>query len=250
MAKNIIVLDVESTGLDKMKDHIIQFSGIEVDPEKYEIIRSLNLYIKPSVPYTMSLGAFFKHHITPSQLQDELTFAEVADTITEFIGDNDVLVYNGLSFDIPMLKNEYARCGKVGPDWAHLNIYDAFLEEKRRNGNTLEETFKRYANGRTMLDEGLQAHDALSDIKATLFVFTRQQLDKEYGPEAIIGDNDLLGYSLFNDKEQPCFKVGKYRGVSLEYVMNRDQNYLNWVISDKSGFGENTKNYLKQFIVK
>lgn len=249
MNKLIVVFDVESTGLDKTKDHIIQFSGMRVDPSTLEIVDTLNLFIKPSVPYSMSLGAYFKHKIKPADLENCPTFADVADQITEFIGTNDILVYNGVSFDIPMLRNEYARCGKVGPNFGLLNIYDSFLEEKRRNGNRLSETFERYA-GQTMEQQGLKPHDAFSDIKATLFVFAKQQMNKEFAPEELIGEGDMLEMMDFCGVIQPCFKIGKYRGVALEYVMKKDSQYINWCLSDKASFGPVSKDFLGRYIAE
>ena len=42
--------------------------------------------------------------------------------------------------------------------------------------------------------------------------------------------------------------LGKYRGVSLEYIAKYDQGYLNWAVSDKCSFMKSTKEYIKQFI--
>ena len=44
--KNIVVFDLETTGLDRTKDQIIQISMIKVDPENFNIIDIIFNYIK------------------------------------------------------------------------------------------------------------------------------------------------------------------------------------------------------------
>ena len=139
----LVVPDIETTGLNKQTDHIIQFAAIKVDRQTGNIIDSINLYIKPSGPYTITIQAYLKHRIKPEFLEDKPTFVEVADQIRDFFEGCDILTYNGNSFDLPFIKSEYQRIGQ-DIDFLHFNKYDAFLEEKKRNSNMLEPTFERY----------------------------------------------------------------------------------------------------------
>ena len=61
--KNIVIFDIETTGLDKTKDQIIQFASIKVNPQNHQIIDSKNIWIQPVGNYQMSLGAYFKHGV-------------------------------------------------------------------------------------------------------------------------------------------------------------------------------------------
>lgn len=244
--KPLVIPDIETTGLNKEKDSIIQFAALKVDRMTWNIIDSINLYIRPVGSYTISIQAYLKHHIKPADLMDKPTFAEVANKIRDFFDGCDILTYNGNSFDLPFLKAEFA---KIGQEFSYLNVncYDAYLEERRRNGTNLEATFKRYV-GKSMEEAGLQAHNAFSDVKATFEVFKAQQNEKEYGPENIVSEDNTLIISEFNNKEVPCFNIGKYKGLSLSYISTIDQDYLKWCISNDCNFLQSTKNFISKYI--
>lgn len=242
---HLVVFDIETTGLDKKKDYIIQFSAIKYDRETNKIIATYDKYIQPAGNYTMSVAAISKHRITPEFLKDKPLFVEVANEIYQFMDGCDILTYNGIRFDAPFLKREFADCG-IEWNFSDLNFYDAMAEEVRRNGNSLGDSFKRYT-GKTMEEAGLDAHNALSDIKATLAVFIKQQKQKEYGPEEILTEDGFIRRLEFAGKDTECFVIGKWAGVSLEYVAKYDKSYLNWIISSND-FDKKTKMICESYI--
>lgn len=243
----LVIFDIETTGVDKQKDQIIQFAGIKIDTESNKIIEELNQYIRPTGSYSINLAAYFKHRITPEFLSKYPCMDEVAPLIYKFFnGVDNILTYNGNGFDIPFLKTELNRYN-YDIDFTKKNCYDAFLEERRRNGISLENTYLRY-RGKTMEEAGLTAHDAFSDIKATYSVFVAQQRQTGYGPENMYGEDGAIQDMLFCEEICPCFGIGKYRGVSIDYVAEHDQNYLQWCISDKCKFLNSTKDFIKKYI--
>lgn len=242
-----IVFDLETTGLVKEKDQIIQFAGLLIDSDTHKIIDSMDQYIQPIGDYNISLGAYFKHKITPDLLKDKPFFKDVAPNIIDFMNKSDnILTYNGNSFDIPFLKVELNKYG-YDIDFTKKNCYDAFLEEKRRNGISLDNTYLRY-KGKTMEESGLTAHNAFSDIKGTYSIFIAQQKNEPYEPQHMYGEDNVIMDMEFCGEIKPCFSIGKYKGISIEYISNIDQNYLQWCVSDKSNFLKSTKEYIKQFI--
>ena len=242
----LVIFDLETTGLDRSKDQIIQFSGLKIDTTNHSVIDSKNLYIQPVGDYSISIGAYTKHRITPDFLNDKPYLKDVAQEIVDFIGDNNILTYNGNGFDIPFLKTELNKYG-YDIDFMKRQCWDAFLEEKRRNGINLENTYKRY-KGKTMEEAGLVAHDAMSDIKATYAVFVAQQKNEYYEATKMYGEDNVISDMDFEGQIKPCFNIGKYRNVSLEYVAKYDQKYLQWCISDKCNFMNSTKEYIKSYI--
>ena len=243
----LVIFDIETTGLDKVKDQIIQFSGLKIDTETNTILEEFNEYIQPTGNYTISLGAYFKHKLTPEFLSKYPRMGEVAPKIYNFLnGVDNILTYNGNGFDIPFTKNELAKYG-YDIDFTKKNCYDAFLEEKRRNGINLENTYLRY-KGKTMEEAGLTSHDAMSDIKATYAVFYAQQKQQEYGPEHMYGEDGVIQDMIFLEEMQPCFNIGKYRGISLNYVAEHDQSYIRWCLTDKCNFLESTKKFIQNYI--
>lgn len=243
----ITVFDLETTGVDKNKDQIIQFAGLKIDSETHKIVDELNLYIQPFGDYSISIGAYFKHQITPEFLKDKPYLSEVAPQIHEFMNSSEaILTYNGNSFDIPFLKIELNRYG-YDIDFTKIPCYDAFMEERKRNGMTLEDVYKRYA-GKTMADAGLTAHDAFSDIKGTYSIFVAQQKQESYGPVNMYGEDGVIKDMEFLGEIKPCFSIGKYRGVSVEYIARIDQGYISWCVGPKSNFLQSTKEYISRFI--
>ena len=246
--KNIVAFDIETTGLDKSKDQIIQLACVKFNPETYEIIDKFNTYIQPVGNYSISVSAYFKHGIKPDFLKDKPHFYEVCDKIVKFFDGCDVLSYNGNRFDLTFLQTELEKCG-MSIDFLSKKCYDAFVEEKNRNGNTLGETYKRYA-GKTMVESGLQAHNAYSDVLATIYIFKEQQKIKAYEPENMYGEDSVIVDKMFNDELVPCFNIGKYNGVSVQAIASIDRNYLNWALSDKCTFAKTTKNFIRNFLVE
>lgn len=243
----LVIFDIETTGLDRTKDQIIQFAAIKIDRDTNELLDSMTQLIKPIGNYSISIGAYFKHHIMPEILNDKPHMNEVAPSIVKFFEDTDnILTYNGNGFDIPFLKTELNKYG-FDIDFSNKNLYDAFLEEKRRNGISLENTYLRYT-GNQMNESNLTAHDALSDVKATLTVFNAQQKIKEYGPEQSYGEDNVIVEMEFNGESKPCFGIGKYKGISVEYVASIDQNYIRWCVGDKCNFMKSTKEYISKYL--
>ena len=244
MNKPLVIFDLETTGTDKSKDKIIQIAAIKVVDG--EIVDSINEYVQPIGQYTISYGAYFKHKITPQFLSDKPTLRDLAPKIIEFFEGCDILTYNGNRFDIPFLKQELLRIG-YDIDFLSFKCYDAYLEEQRRNNTKLETTYKRYY-GKTMDEDGLTAHDALSDVKATYRIFKAQQEIQPYEPEKMYDENGVLSEMEFNGKMEPCFTIGKYRELAISFVAQIDLGYLAWCVSDKSGFLPSTKEIIKKYM--
>jgi DNA polymerase III subunit epsilon len=223
------VLDIETTGTNKTADWIVQFAAIKVDTEPNKIIDKINLLIRPAESYVMGIGAYIKHHIHPDTLKDKPTFKEVAQQIYDFLNKDAILTYNGVSFDLPFLMNEFSRAGIPFKPSDYV-CYDAFKEEQRRHSNKLEDAFTRYC-GRTMEDAGLSAHDAFSDVKACYAVFRHQNETASVQPEELLTDDNMLTLQEFNGEKIPAFSFGRYKDVPISVVKQVDPSYITWILS-------------------
>lgn len=244
--KYIVAFDIETTGLDRSKDQIIQISLAKFDRETYEIADTFDSYVQPLGNYSIGLAGYFKHGVKPEFLKDKPHLKDIAQDIIDFIGDNDILGYNSCRFDIPFLKCELNKYG-YDIDFTKRKCYDSFIEENRINGNSLEKTFERYV-GNSMLAEGLEAHNSLSDIKATITVFKHQNKTNTVTPVPMFGEDGIIQEKEFRGELKPCFTIGKYSSLSIEFVAEIDQSYLKWAISDKCSFTQSTKDFVKQYI--
>lgn len=244
--KPIVVYDIESTGLDKSKDFIIQLAMVKYDWNAKKIIDSKNFYVQPVGNYSIPIASYMVHGINCEFLKDKPHFADIAQEVYEFFDGCDILTYNGCSFDNAMLTSEFARVG-IDFDVRKFCNYDAFYEEKRRHGNRLVDTFQRYY-GKSMEDAGLIAHNAFSDVKATIAVFVKQQEEQEYGPEEVLTVDNVISMQEFKGELKACFSLGKYRGLPVDMVAEFDQGYIAWAVGDKSSFVKSTKDYLRKFL--
>lgn len=243
-AKYYCTFDLETTGLNREKDQIIQFAAVKHDKQTLELVDQIDLYIRPTGTYQITLAAYFKHHITPAFLEDKPTLAEVAPKIVEFMKGCDILGYNHKSFDIPFLVSALEKAG-YSLDILENDVYDVFLEEKIRNGNSLGDTFKRYY-GKTMDEAGYEAHNALSDVMATFDIFKAHQSTGEVKPTLMFGTDNAITMMDFMGKLQPCFSIGKYRQIPVSYVVQKDPDYIKWCLSDSCNFFKSTKEFLKE----
>lgn len=243
MGRHIVSLDLELTGLSKEKDQIIQFAAIKFDEENKKVLGKMNYFIQPEGEYTITLQAYLKHNIKPEFLKDKPYFKDVAQEIKEFIDGCTILTYNGTNCDVPFLMAVFKR---AGVDWDPLqhDFFDAFMEEKRRNGNKLEETYERYY-GKSMVDDGLTAHDAFSDVLGTIKVFYAQQQKEKYEPFTPMTADNFIKVMTFKDKEVPCFTMGKYKDLPCDFVKTIDKPYLEWCVSDRATFCESTKELIR-----
>ena len=64
----------------------------------------------------------------------------------------------------------------------------------------------------------------------------------------ILTIDNVVAMQEFNGKVVPCFTLGKYRGLGVEFVAGFDQGYIAWAIGDTSKFVPSTKEYLKKFL--
>jgi len=108
LKKDLVFFDIESTGLNVIRDRIVQIALIKYpksggDPVEMEML------INPGIP--ISEEAMAVHGITPDMLRNKPGFAQVGQQIFNFIGDADLAGYNSDRFDVPMLMEEFARIG-------------------------------------------------------------------------------------------------------------------------------------------
>ena len=196
----LVVFDIETTGLDREKDHIVQFSAVKYDSENPSNTETYTTYIQPEGSYNMSITAYVKHRISPEFLKDKPKFADVAQDILDFFEGCSLLTYNGLSFDAPFLKREFK---EVGIEWnfSEVPFYDSFLEEKRRSSHKLEDTYfleaiKCYPKDRKFL----------SKCSANCKNYLIKQLDI-IKPKIILSLGDAATRSILN------FKYDKFKDV-------------------------------------
>ena len=108
LKKDIIFFDIEATGLNVLRDRIIQLAMIKYHADGRPHVEK-DYLINPGIP--ISEEAMAVHGITPADVARKPVFAQIAEEIFTFIGDADLAGYRSNSYDVPMLLEELARCG-------------------------------------------------------------------------------------------------------------------------------------------
>ena len=269
LQKPLVVFDLETTGLDLVKDRIIQISYIKVYPDGRE--ERGNELINPERPIPELVTSLTG--ISNADVQGKPTFKAIASRLNESFKGCDFAGFNSNHFDIPMLAEEFLRAG-IDFDFAKCRLIDAqniFHKMERRN---LAAAYKFYC-GREM-EEDFEAHRADQDTEATYRVLMGQ-LDK-YNPETEPDkerhlQNDVAFLSEFSrqnnnvdfagriiwsevkdkngkqvlDKDgkpqmTEVFNFGKRKGESVAQVLRFDPGYYSWILS--GDFTYNTKQVL------
>ena len=149
LQKPLVVFDLETTGLDLVKDRIIQISYIKVYPDGRE--ERGNELINPERPIPELVTSLTG--ISNADVQGKPTFKAIASRLNESFKGCDFAGFNSNHFDIPMLAEEFLRAG-IDFDFAKCRLIDAqniFHKMERRNlaaaykfycGREMEEDFR------------------------------------------------------------------------------------------------------------
>lgn len=235
--RNIVCIDVETTGLNKATDRIIQLAMVKFNPNNGEVLENHNWYIIPSGKYTISEQATSVHGITKEILEEKgVKLSSIIDEFKEILNDSDILTYNGTTFDIAFIEREFEREG-VNLDLDNFTFFDALSIERKFNSLCLSDVYKRYYG------EGFEdVHDAFADVNATIKVFLAQ-LNK-HGETQELADsiqetttNTIISPEGFIKMENDVlvFSVGKYKGFPVSQICQQDPDYIKWLWSGSNG---------------
>lgn len=258
--KDIVFFDIEATGLNVLRDRIMQIALIKYQKDNPEPLK-LVLMVNPGMP--IAPDAFAVHGISAEMVKNEPLFAQVADQLWDFIGNADLSGYNLNRFDVPMLMEEFARAGKEF-DISNRRIIDVQRIFYKMEPRTLSAAYKFYCDKKL---EG--AHDALVDVEATIGVLKGQinmynQRDFEDRDGNITKapvQNDMASLEAFtNDlntvdvtqrlkydhNREIIFNFGKYSGQKVVDVLAKDKNYYNWIMEKE--FSSQVKQIIKKLV--
>jgi len=230
LERPLVFLDLEATGTDPQEARIIQIALQRFVPsaDGATLADEVDQLVDPEteVPATVT-------DLTGIQTDDvrgQPTFSVLADRLASLLVDADLAGYNALSYDVPLLKAEYARAGSELPGPSDRVVLDPYRLEQVLRPRTLTALYERYT-GTTL--EG--AHDALTDVTAAGSVLQHQlaEHDLEGTPAdlAELARGDYLddGRKLRRDGDAVVVCFGKHSGTSLRELRRNHPGYFEWM---------------------
>ena len=244
LTRPLAVIDIETTGLNKQEDRIVDICITKILPDGQE--ETLKSLINPTIP--IPLEATDIHGIKDDDVQGKPTFKEFAQKIIDFFDGCDLCGY-GVSFDLAFLELEFKRAdinySKAGREVIDVkNIY--FKLEPR----DLSAAYLKYCG------KELDAHRAENDVKATIEVLKAQLKQHDELPKDIptlqefcslkdpswIDDNGKIKW--YNGKA--IINFGQHQGKTLESLSKDNSDYLRWITT--TDFSPEVKNIVNEAI--
>ena len=195
-----IILDTETTGLDRKSGHrVIEIGCVEIINRKYTG-NEFHVYLNPE--RDSDPGALEVHGLTTEFLSDKPKFEEIYEDFIDFVKDSELLIHNA-EFDIGFLNHEIKLMSKkLNTVDKHVSAitYTLQIAREKHPGqrNSLDALVNRYEVG----GYDRELHGALLDYKIlgdvylamtggqSTLDFTSQNEDKEQANQ-ITSSNDI-----------------------------------------------------------
>jgi len=244
--KPIAFIDLETTGVDTVKDRIVEISICKVHPDLTR--ESKTRRVNPCIPIPEAASKV--HGIINSDVVDEPTFKSIAKGILTFIDGCDVAGFNSTQYDMPLPFNEFERAG-VKWDYSKCNFIDVGNIYKIQEPRTLAAAVKFYLG--TEIDK---AHSAEADINATVDVFFKQF---EMYPDLPKTAEELNLFSNFGKKrlDMSGWFVYSENGKDIMYGRGKwdkqkvadHMDYVSWMLTTNF-IPQDTKDYCLKLMNK
>ena len=243
LERPLVFFDIESTGTNPYRDRIVEIAVIKVMPDgsREDVVRRIN----PCMP--IPAGASAVHGIYDADVADCPTFDVIAHNLYNYLEGCDLAGYNIVKFDVPMLQEEFKRCG-LELSMKERKLIDVFNIFCRLYPRNLSAAYKFFCDGN--LED---AHSALADTDATVAVLFGQLAKHPELPRELAGlaefssarDADFVdseGRLKFSGDEV-VINFGKNSGRRLRDLASEDPGFLRWML--RSDFSDEVKTVIK-----
>lgn len=239
--KPVCFFDLETTGTNTTTDRIVQIAAIKcelgVDGGERKCV-----LVNPGIPIPKEASDV--HGITDEMVKDAPKFSQFAKHLHAYFDGCDLGGFNIKRFDVPLLAEEFERCGLSWPA-PGVKCFDAYHVFASKEERTLTNALQFYCGRKHD-----QAHDALADVLATIDVMTGQMdryddLKTAEGYAAFCNDPnavDLAGKLVRDEQGEVVYAFGKDKGKRV-----KDQpGFAMWML--KQDFSTETKRILKRLL--
>lgn len=242
LEKPIAVLDAETSGTDLANDRIVELS-IHFWGKTEKFTQRFNPKRRQD-PEAIKV-----HGITDEELLNEPTFDEKASEIYTMLEGCDIAGFNIERFDIPILVEEFLRCGYEFPQ-EEARIIDAFKIFRTQEPRDLEAAYKFYCGA--TVDKEAQ-HGSNYDTLITLAVLQGQsEKYKLSDVEALIAagksekDLEIVDYAgklARREDGQIVYNFGPGKGN----LIKEDRGFGIWILN-QTWVTRDTKRKLRKLL--
>lgn len=230
LTRPLAVFDIESTGINPRTDRIVELAIIKLLPDNMR--ESHVMRLNPTIPIPPEATAI--HGITDADVRSQPTFADRAKRIRDLLEGCDLGGFNIVRFDIPMLIEEFARCGEQ-IDLDKRRLVDAQRIFHMRERRDLAAALYFYCG-----EQHPDAHGAEADTLATIRVlegqFSRykdlprsiEELDKLCNPRNPQWVDRMGKLKWLNG--EVVINFGRKQDTSLRALAESDASFLNWML--------------------
>jgi DNA polymerase III subunit epsilon len=235
LTRPLAFIDIESTGLNKETDRIIELAICIMTPDLP--IQEFTFSFNPGIPIPAEATAI--HGISDADVSDLQSFKEFAKSIHDMLCECDIAGFNSNAFDVPMLYFELLRAG-ITWDYSKCRMIDVGNIFKIREQRTLSAAVKFYTG-----QDHEDAHGAKADALATAEVLKAQfakypdlpatvnelALYSNYGKKML----DVSGKFAMDEKGVIILNFGPHKGKPAK----ENISFLDWMMS--KDFAPDTK---------
>jgi len=230
--KPIAFFDLEATGADTSRDRIVEIAIIRknTDGSVEERIERVN----PGMRIPAEVVSI--HGITNEAVASCPAFRDIAPALLDFLQDCDFGGFGIQRFDIPMLMEEFRRCGLPFSIDGRC-VIDTLVIFHQREPRDLSAALKYYCR-----KDLIGAHGAKADAVASMEVL-EAQLERYTDLPRSMGDLHQFcrkpderfvdGQRKFYWKDgEAAFNFGKYKGELLRDLAKKQRDYLEWIVQE------------------
>jgi len=254
LKKPLAFFDLETTGIDVMKDRIVEISIAKALPGGEVVVKTHKVNPTVPIPYETSLI----HGIYDEDVKDAPPFKTIARQLAQFLDGCDLAGYNCNRFDVPLMVEEFLRAN-VDFDLKNRKLIDVQRIFHLMEPRTLTAAYKFFC-GKTLEN----AHSAEADTLATAEIldamvkrYEGASVRDERGNEIVISNDvetlnriminnnvDLMGRMVYNNDGLEVFNFGKHKGRPVADVLQKEPSFYDWFI--KSDFSLDSKRRLTE----
>ena len=243
----VLAFDLETTGISTNNDRIVQVALIGADADGNPVHH--DILVNPQRPIPRDASRV--HGIYDQDVRGKHIFKECANELAELMEGAVIVGHNARKFDMPLLQNEFYRCGISPPKpLVVLDTLEAVRRLKIPRPHNLGAQCARHG-----IDLS-NAHDAAADAAACLLLLWKvmrdhpssfrrslQEIEEWLISGEVRKDESELGRALTDlesldkngririDEGVYIVAFGRHRGKDMQSIEREDPRYVDWLIS-------------------